>query len=545
MSKKLCLLLLASCAWLQAAEKPTPPKVTIVFVIDQFAYHYLPKLNPFLKHGIKTLLTKGVVFDDAHHPLAVPETTPGHHAISTGTLPKYHGATYNSWINSDYKKVKYETDTTSHGDVFRNEQPCQPGASPHNTKVDGLSDRFMQAAQGNPRFATYSFSLKMHPVIACANRQGKAIWLDGQTGEFTSSKAYFESLPSWLTAFNKKHKAALAKPLVWKTAYPYNSEAYAFPFSRDYEHAGAPISMINETKEPVSISGVSPQELFVRAPQSSQLLLLLVKKAIKQLKSDGKDNLLLFVSLSNLDLCGHIYGPDSMECIDIIYNLDKQISNFMDFTNKAFGAKNVLYVLTGDHGVCPLPEITAKKGYFPARRILAKKLINEMNALVKEHYNLDDFVKAYEPTFFVLDQEAIKAQSRETVRKMLHELKEYLLKQPGIKKVWTRREIARLPFQTDDLEQLYKNQLYKNRNGDLTIMMEPYSLITNYENGTSHSSPYEYDTHVPLALYRKGHIQNKRIAEKVWVPQLPHTIARLLGITKPSASPYKPLPGIV
>ena len=172
-------------------------------------------------------------------------------------------------------------------------------------------------------------------------------------------------------------------------------------------------------------------------------------------------------------------------------------------------------------------------------------MITEMNALILQKYGLADFVKSYEPTFFIVDQEALRSAGHENGRNIMHDLKHFLMGQKGIKKVWTRQEIARLPFQVDDLEQFYKNQLYKDRNGYLTIMTEPYSLVTNYETGASHSSPYEYDTHVPLIIYQKGSFEHQRITEKVWVPQLPHTIARILGIMKPSASPYKPLPGIV
>ncbi len=527
-------------------KKTTPPHVTVVFVIDQFAYHYLSKIKPFFKHGIKMLFDKGIVYDDAHHPLGVPETAPGHHSISTGTLPKYHGVVYNSWTSmTDYSKTRYEIDTTPQADILRDAGEKQPGASPHHTKVDGLSDQFMYLAHGSDRYAAYSFSLKMHPVISCANRLGKAFWLDSKTGLFTSSKVYFDALPEWAVVFNNKHKHATTKPFHWKTVYPHNSPAYAFPYARDYEHAGAPLGMITEDGKPLTIPGVSPYELFVRSPQSMDLLLGLAKTAVDNLYDAGKDRLLLFISLSNLDLCGHTYGPDSMECIDILYHLDKQIADFMGNINEIFGAKNALYVLTGDHGICPIPEITAKKGYHPARRILAKQMITEMNALVEKKYGLAGFVKTYEPTFFVIDQEALRAAGRAQGRSIMHDLKHFLLGQRGIKKVWTRQEIAQLPFQPDDLEQFYKNQLYKDRNGDLTIMTEPYSLVTHYENGTSHSSPYDYDTHVPLVIYQKGSLEHKRITEKVWVPQLSHTIARILGVMRPSASPYKPLPGIV
>jgi len=35
------------------------------------------------------------------------------------------------------------------------------------------------------------------------------------------------------------------------------------------------------------------------------------------------------------------------------------------------------------------------------------------------------------------------------------------------------------------------------------------------------------------------------VADKVWIPQLPVTLAQLLGVGQPSASTYKALPGIV
>jgi predicted AlkP superfamily pyrophosphatase or phosphodiesterase len=531
---------------LKQPTKKMPPHITVVFIVDQFAYNYIPKLKPFLRYGIKSLLEKGVVYDDAHHPLGVPETSPGHHSISTGSLPKYHGVVYNSWTSMPgYKKIRYETDHTPHGDILRGTKEIQPGASPHNTTVDGLSDQFMQLSKNQDRYAAYSFSLKMHPVISCANRLGKALWLDSKTGLFTSSKAYFDTLPSWVVAFNKKHHDATTKPFYWKTAYPPHSAAYDFPHIRNYSHAAYPGSMITQDAKPLTLPGVSPYELFVRSPQSMDLLFDLAKKGVDHLQHEGKNRLLLFISLSNLDLCGHMYGPDSMECIDLVYHIDKQIADFMHFINEKVGAKNALYALTADHGVCPLPEITAQKGYHPAKRLLAKKIIAEMNELVQKKHGLTDFVKSYDPTFFIVDRTALHASGREKGQQIMLDLKQFLLAQPGIKKVWTRQEIAQLPFQVDDLEQFYKNQLYKDRNGDLTIMTEPYSLVTNYETGTSHSSPYEYDTHVPLIIHQEGAFKHKHITEKVWIPQLSHTIARILGITRPSASPFKPLPGIV
>lgn len=525
-------------------QKRVTPTVTVVFIIDQCAYHFIPKLKPYFKHGIKTLLNNGVVFEQAHHPHSVPETTPGHHAISTGTLPKYHGAVLNSWFSDDYKKVNYETDDSGNAKVF-NEIKGKDGVSSHHTKVDGLSDQFMQLAMNNHRYAAYAFSLKKHPVVSCANRLGKAFWFDHTIPGFTSSKAFFNELPAWATLFNKKYMQRFSKPFKWQTMYALKSAAYNFPLAKEYCHAAAPCSMVISDEKTLTNAKIPWQDLFIRSPQSADALLSFTKAAIHQLQKQGKDKLLLWVSLSNLDLVGHIYGPDSLESIDTLYHLDKQIADFMHHTDKLFGKKNILYVLTADHGICPIPEVTAQKGYNLARRMFAPDFIKEMNTLMEKTYQLKDFVKAYEPTFFVIDKLALLALSPEKRFHVMHDLKTYLLKQPGIKKVWTRNEIAQLAFQESELEQFYKNHLYKDRNGDLIVMTEPYCLLTNYPKGTSHSSPYEYDTHVPLIIYQAGSIQKKVIADKVWIPQLPVTIAHILGIGKPSAATYPTLPGIV
>ena len=79
------------------------PRVTVVMIIDQFAYHYIPKLKKHLHHGLSELLSKGIVYTNAYHAHGIPETTPGHHALSSATLPKDHGAIAYQWFYRHYK----------------------------------------------------------------------------------------------------------------------------------------------------------------------------------------------------------------------------------------------------------------------------------------------------------------------------------------------------------------------------------------------------------------------------------------------------------
>src|SRR6266446_1474998 len=86
-----------------------PPRLTVVLVIDQFAYHYINKLYPQLKYGLRYLLDNGVVYTNAHMPHAQPSTATGHAGLNTGTYAERHGFITNAWYEKG-KKVKCDSD---------------------------------------------------------------------------------------------------------------------------------------------------------------------------------------------------------------------------------------------------------------------------------------------------------------------------------------------------------------------------------------------------------------------------------------------------
>lgn len=536
--------------WTSCAQA-VPPKLTVVMVIDQFAYSYLPKLRPFLRYGLKELFDTGILYTNAYHAHGVPETTPGHHAIGTGTLPKDHGAVYNQWFEEAYKKEHYADDHSPKGAMLNK---SAPGQSPHKTQIEGLSDQYVKEAPQDTKHHVWALSLKSYPAIAMAQQRGKALWFDNVHGGFTSSKWYFDALPGWIDAWNKKHSLANTHEITWKTAYPLKHKAYGFDHIRNYEFAGFANSMIGspiKIDHPQKTTGSTehqeknnPFEMYLKTPRAAQDLVSIAKACISKNVTQSSDNMLLWISFSNLDLVGHYYGPDSMECIDTIYHLDQQIKELMDFARSHVGAKKCLFALTADHGICPIPELSHKRGNTLACRIMAPKLIKDLNAHIKEKHQVDDFIKKFEPNFFLTNKELIATLTTELTKEILADVKAYLLKQKGIAKVWTLEELEAAPFAEHQIEHFYKNQLYPNRSGDIFIMPRAHCLITNYEKGTSHSSPYEYDTHVPLVLYQKGYLERKNIEHKVFITQLVPTLAKILNVNKPSGAVTALLPGI-
>ena len=229
----------------------------------------------------------------------------------------------------------------------------------------------------------------------------------------------------------------------------------------------------------------------------------------------------------------------------MIYQMDRQIGEFLNYLNKKVGKGNYLFVLSGDHGVAPIPEIMQKRNIKIARRIDSVELIKKMNRHLNEKIKLDsDLVKSFEPSTFYLEKKTFNQLNEQSQKNVLKILKDFLSKQPGIKKVWTHDELETAVFEPYQLENFYKMQLYRHRSGDLICQPEPYCQITEYKTGTTHMTPYEYDTHVPLIFYRHGYLPHKTIHSRVWIQQFAASIARIYNLSKPSASIYEPLPGL-
>ncbi len=532
------------------------PKLTVVIVIDQFAYHYFTNLSKNFKYGFKFLMDKGINYTDAHHPHGTPATATGHTALNTGTLAKDHGVICNDWVEGDNTKagvLDFAPDAAS----FCNELLCPYGASAKAIMVDGLSDQVtMQSSPAKPS-KVYSLSYKPRAAIGMSGKLGKPVWFDNATLNFTSSKAFFPELPEWIIKFNKQHDLTKIKNIRWPLFHHPNNNAYRFSTIHNYKFSSFKQQLAN-TLLPMEFIRKLPMKklqgkykdaeeklLFTKLPTANQLLFDLARSCINHnLTRTGPDKLLLWISLSSLDMLGHVYGPDSLEIIDMIYHLDKQLMDFIYFAHKKAGKRKTLFVLTADHGIAPIPEVVAGKGMSLAKRIMVKPLKEEMNTAIEQEFGIANFVQHFKTNQFYVDKVQLAAQEEATQKQIMNRLKEIIAAKPGIKSVWTFDELKNTTFGSGHLENYFKYQLYEGRSGDLICMPAPYSILTKHEAGTSHRSPYDYDTHVPLIIYQDKVLEPKKISCPVWIPQVPVTLAKILGVPRPSASTFDLLPGI-
>ena len=520
--------------------------LTVIIVIDQFAYSYLFKLSRYLKNGIKFFMQEGIFYKNAYYPHALPSTGPGHTGLATGITADYHGIVGNNWCDKEGNKIacddgdfpKFAVINPINGDAY------SVGKGPANIMVDGISDQFVLSSQPTNPHMVFSLSLKSRSAICTANKLGKAVWFDAKTGYFTSSHAYFDSLPSWLNTFNKQKKINTLSKISWPLYFSSHAAPYHFKNIDNYTYSSRP-PMAGKTFS-INWNSEKPLELFQRTPAANQLLFDLALHCIHtHINSKSPTKLLLWVCLSPLDMVGHNYGPQSREVIDMIYHLDAQIAQFMNAVSSYLKRSDTLFVLTADHGVSPIPEILNDEGYSQAHRINFDILVPALNQLVHNEFGIPDLIKSCTSSQIFFQENLFNTLNGEQQKGIIALLKEELVKHPGIKRVWTQEELAKSCYEPEQIESFYKRQMYPGRTGRLIIQPFAYCLLDDFNKGTGHRTPYESDTHVPLILYQKGNLEKQIIDQKVWTLQLANSLAYLLHIQKPSASTYDLLPGLI
>jgi predicted AlkP superfamily pyrophosphatase or phosphodiesterase len=546
MKKNIIFIFLLCCTPL-VAYNVKPPRLTVVLVVDQLAHHYIDKLHSQLKHGIGYLLSHGVNYTNANWGAGQPGTATGHAGLDTGVDANYHGYVSNNWYE-DGEKVACDDDDSDEALVINpvDGSVYDYGKSARRLMVDGLSDQCALQTEPRSKFAVYSVSGKSRSAIATAGKLGKPLWFDCQSGGFTSSKAYFDTLPDWLKRFNKHNKIDALGSIVWEPMYPKSPYAYQFFNIDNYEYTRSKKTMLGTALAvPNDSNPKNPYNLFEKTPQANQYILDCSLACIKEhVSRKHRDRLLLWVCLSPLDKIVHQYGPHSMEAIDMIYHLDKQIQRFMRKTLRIIGKHELVFALTADHGVMPIPELLHDEGLNLAHRIDRVEFVKKINDAVKQKHSLNNLVRSYKGQELVLDTSLMDGLDEDKQKAVFGDVQALALATPGIKNVWIVDDLLKLPTQPNTLEDNIKKQVFKGRSGSIIVQPYPYTVITHWKEGSAHKTPYNYDTHVPLIIFHPGKFEKRYVRQRVSPLQLPNTLAEIMNVPKPSASVCEILPDL-
>ena len=486
------------------------PKLVVVIVIDQFRGDYLERYHDqFGDAGFRVLLDHGAYFPNCNYNYANTRTAPGHATLFTGAYSNGHGIVANEWW--DQKKKRMVT-SVEDDDTKLVGAEDKAGASPHNLMADTLGDELKLATQGKAR--VFGISLKDRAAILPAGFAADgAYWIEPKTGAWVTSTYYRESLPQWVKDFNSSRPAKYWDR-EWKDSQGVLLASTTHRKAKDGSDAGF--------YEVVGSTTFGNEYEFEFARE------LVVYENVGR----GPATDLLALSLSPNDILGHRVGPDSPEMHQMALDLDAELADFFNFLGHQLGLADVWIALSADHGVASLPD-AVKKLHIPAANLAGAKIEEEINKSLTAKFppgHPAAYVKLDYPVAW-LDEDAFAS-----VQVKEHDAEVAVgeaMKEAGLRQYYTKSQLALGEAPDTALGRKYLNSY--SPEGSWYVMGVPDIYNVAGSRGTDHTSPYAYDTHVPLAFYglpfRQGTYRSS--VEPV---DLAATLASLLGINAPTHS---------
>jgi len=546
MTKKLslpALVIATSCLALGAyaaapaasAAAAAQPKLVVVLVVDGLPNEQVLRYREqFGQGGLRRMLDQGASFSNAHQAHGITVTAIGHSAVLTGAYPYVHGVIGNNWIDPVTRKSVYCTEDTNYTYIGE-ETKSSDGTAPTRLKVDTLGDQLRYATGSRSKVVTVSG--KDRGAILLAGKTGTAYMYMDKSGNFASSTFYMKAHPSWVQQYQASKPQDRYYGKSWTALLP--EAAYAGDADPDLNqvkpgtHNRLPYAYYSESGE----IDAGYYNSLKTGPFLDQLTLDFARAAVEG-ENLGRNPAgvpdLLGVSLSAHDYVNHAFGPESKLSHDHLQRLDRMLADFFTYLDKKVGMDNVLVVLTADHGFPNTPEF-AKTQHADAQRIDGDKLMAALDKHLSEKFGGAKLLSAWSlPNIHLdyaqIDKSGLKREEVETAAAR------YLLAQNGIVETYTRTQLESGAANTTRIATLMRRAWNREASGDLMVVTKPYWYFGTGTSGTSHGSPYAYDTNVPLMIMGKRWIKPGAYGQYAEVVDIAPTLAHLLQVRPPAGA---------
>lgn len=528
------LSIILSSAHLFAQEKP---KLVVGIVVDQMRMDYIYRYwDKYSEEGFKKLIADGYLCKNAHFNYIPTYTGPGHASVYTGTTPMNHGIIANNWFNKQTGEFDYCVSDDSQTTVGSSTEAGK--MSPHRLLAPSLGDAVRTATLF--RGKSFGISIKDRGAILPAGHSANAAyWFDYETGKMVSSSYYMAKLPSYAEKFNKQKYADKLIKKGWQTMLSADKYQESTADNTPYEV----LAFNTETPTfPYDVSKVIKEKgyyAFAATPYGNTILTKFAEELVINEDLGADDEMdMLAISYSSPDIIGHAFGPHSVEVEDTYLRLDLEIATLLEMLNTRVGLGNYTLFLTADHAAAQVPAFLRDNG-IPVNTISGKKYSDGLKDKLNEEFGEGEWIRSYTNQQIFLNHELIDEEEL-SLDEFFEVIEHYSLAYEGVSGVLTRSAL-RQPLPEDNFSQLAKNGWHQQRSGDVCIQYLP-GWIDGKEQGTTHGSSYNYDTHVPIILYGNGIIHGTT-NEEVNVTQIVPTICLATSIAFPDVSQKSPILG--
>jgi predicted AlkP superfamily pyrophosphatase or phosphodiesterase len=536
------------------AVEPTP-RLVLQITVDQLRGD-LP--GRFVKNmgegGFRYLMNQGVWYANAHHAHANTETIVGHSTLATGADPATHGMIGNVWLDRQTGKLIYNIEDpryrilTPGADVNKATEidPTQKvastdGRSPAAILGSTFSDELAIHTAGRAKI--FGVSIKDRGAVSMAGHAGKAFWFSKASGEFVTSSYYYDRYPSWVDKWNQQKLPNAYSDKSWELLHDKSSYMFGDADNKPWEIDFAGYGRVFPHPYGPATGKYFTTRLTL-SPAGDDLTLDFAKTLIdaEQLGQHEVADY-LSISFSSTDYVGHLFGPSSLEAEDNLLRLDRTLADLFAYVDKRVGLKNVLIVLSADHGA---PEAPAYLNTFgiEAKYVTPEKWDKEpaIEALKQKFGIGKELIQSYRQPYVYLNREIIRKKGLDqgVVEKAVVE---ELMKFEGVALAVSSTALSAGNLPNTPLVQSVLRNFNPQRSGDIFVVFQQHSFINDFDGMTvavTHGSPWRYDTFVPV-VFAGGKLTGQRVYRPIETVDVAPTLAAIVGAKPPSGSRSGPL----
>lgn len=512
------------------------PRLIVGITVDQMRYDFLEKYRAdFGDGGFRRLMREGFSARNLHYNYLPTYTGPGHASIFTGTTPANHGIVANDWYDRRLDGLVYcaaDTRVTGVGTAAAEGQ-----RSPVHLRSSTLGDELKLFF--NERSKVVGIAMKDRGGILPAGRTADAAYwfIGGQEGRWVSSSWYMGSLPAWVTRFNDRKLPDACLRQGWSLLR--DESVYGESMADNNPHE-APFKGLSRPVFPYALDSLRAlnlnYDLIKATPWGNTHT---VDFALACIENEGlgqdADTDMLCVSFSSTDYIGHQFGIHSRELQDCYLRLDLELARLINYLDSTIGRDQYLLFLSSDHGGAPTPSYTLKQqaaaGYWTTDSLVlaVNRRFEALDYAVRvKNYSNDqlffdaDTMLRYGYSHAFAEEEAARVARGFT----------------GVHSVYTRSDMER-GLAREGVAARVQAGFNQQMSGDVMVVTQP-GWIKYALQGTTHGSPWVYDTHVPALFFGYGIAPGETTAPYS-ITDIAPTVSHLCRIPVPNACTGKPI----
>ena len=520
------------------------PKLVVGITVDQMRMDYLYRFwDAFSDGGFKRIIEGGFVCGDHHFGYAPTYTGPGHASIYTGTTPRYHGIIGNDWYDRNSGTSVYCASDERVQIVGIDDATNRSGQmSPHRMEASTLGDELKLATGLQSKVVGISMKDR-GAILPAGHLADAAYWYYGKDeGKFISSTRYMEKLPRWAAKWNDGKWSQRYLKIPWNIGISEGALAIQTADNTPYER---PFDGDNNPTYPYDLKKLSETndgfDVLKSTPFGNNLVVDFAMAAIVG-EEMGRDAItdLLAISFSSTDYIGHQFGVHAWETMDTYVRLDQQLKVLFNYLDQAVGQGEWMCWLSADHGAATVPSYAMETG-LPVDYWKPGNMIDDVKADLTQAYGEGEWVLNYSNDQFFLNRPLIAERGLDRWE-MQRRIQRFVNTYPGVMMAVTGEDLTTGAIVGDEILDRLRMGWSGSASGDVMVVTKP-GWIQYSRSGTTHGSPYVYDTHVPCIFYG-WNVPVGITYERTYIRDIAPTVAGLIHCPLPNATTGRPIPAL-